>query len=137
MAMKPEVALPIALGIGGLTLAVHKAAVPPITDIRSTTPGTPPHMDVDRARRQATWVSIGIVSVISLLTKDLRVFVIGGSFVVLYDVWERYNNEVHPATGNVFQRSDMARVIAGPGTSSQVRPAPYAGETVSPQSAVM
>lgn len=118
MGMKPEVALPISIGLGGLILAIHRGAVPTITDVRSTVPGTAPHNDVDRARRQATWFSVAIVSGISLVTKDVRIFIIGGLFAVGFDVWERIANETHPSTGLVLTRSDSAVGIAkgaGPG----------------------
>lgn len=113
--LKPEVSIGTALGLSGLVIAIHQSATPSIADLRSTVPGTPPHADVSRSRRQATWLSIAAVSLVSLLTKDARVFIVGGTVAVAYDVWERYNNQVYPATGEIPDTGDMPTVIGKSG----------------------
>jgi len=110
--MKPEASLATALGVSGLVIALHRGAVPPIADLRSTVPGSPPHYDVDKSRRQATWASIALVSLISLLTHDVRVLITGGTVAVAYDWWERSANEVHPSSGLIPTTADQPTVIA-------------------------
>lgn len=127
MALKPEVSLATALGVSALVISLHRSAVPPVVDLRSTTPGTPPHADASIARRQATWMSIAAVATIALLTKDVRVLIVGGATTVAYDVWERYNNQVYPSTGSLPDTGDMPTVIgkSGARTGQVVELNPY------------
>jgi hypothetical protein len=57
---------------------------------------------------------------VSLLTKDVRVFIAGGTVAVAYDMWERYNNQVYPSTGTLPDTGDMPTVLAKAGPRQQV-----------------
>jgi len=118
--LKPEVSIGTALGVSALVVGLHRGALPPVVDLRSTQPGTAEHADVNKARRQATWASIVAVSAISLLVKDIRVFIVGGTVAVGYDWWERMANEVQPSTGTVMVPERSANAIAKSGRSQQV-----------------
>lgn len=132
--LKPEVSIGTALGVSALVVGLHRGATAPIVDLRSTQPGSAEHADVNKARRQATWASIAVVSAISLLTKDIRVFIVGGAVAVGYDWWERMANEVQPSTGTVMLNQQSATVLAKSGRSGTVvEMSPYGP----PQQAVM
>jgi hypothetical protein len=96
MALKPEISIPIALTTGAVVIAVHQMAAPSIADVRTIDPS---NRDVNAAERQATWFSLGIVGGISLITKDINVFIIGGTIAVVSAWWKRYSNAFNPGTG--------------------------------------
>lgn len=96
--LKPEVSLPVALAVGTMVYAVHSNATPPLVDIRSVTPNNP---DLDASRKTATWITAGIVSFVSLVSKDVNIFIIGGAMVVAMDFWTRHADAVSPETGKV------------------------------------
>lgn len=74
MALKPDAAIMSGLAVAGVVFAVHSNFTPSTADMQGLPAGT---KDVDRSERQATWISVGIVSTISLLAKDPTIFVIG------------------------------------------------------------
>jgi hypothetical protein len=121
MPLRAEVSIPIALTTGALVVSIHQAAKPTMADVRSTVPGSLPHADVATARKQATWLGIGLVSGISLIAKDANIFIVGGATVIGMDMWSRYNNAIYPAVGRVLgvdtQAAEASEVAAGQGTS--------------------
>jgi hypothetical protein len=110
MALQPSASVGIGLATAGLVLAIHSKAVPSMADVRV---GQPNDDHIDRSERAATWASVGVVSAISLLTKDPTIFIIGGSTAVALAWWTRHGNMVNPLTGTasmegLVQRLDLA-----------------------------
>lgn len=118
MALRAEVSIPVALGTAGLVYAIHTQATPPQTDIRMSTPGAADHDAVNRTRKQATWLGIGVVSAISLLARDATIAVVGGAMVIGLDWWTRYNNETHPAQGRVLRPGERVGTENADGLAS-------------------
>lgn len=131
MGLRPEVSIPVAAGVAGMVLAIHTNATPSVVDVRGSLPGTVPNSDVNRARRQATWLSIGLVSGISLLAKDATILIVGGAMAVGLDWWTRYSNAVWPAAGRILgvdqAEAAAADVMAGDDGTAGVGADPYAG----------
>lgn len=110
MALQPSASVGIGLATAGLVLAIHSQATPSMADIRV---GNPNDDHIDRSERAATWASVGVVSAISLLTKDPTIFIIGGATAVAMAWWTRHGNMVNPMTGTasmegLVQRLDLA-----------------------------
>jgi len=79
MALKPEASVMSGLAVAGLVYGIHANFTPPVADIQGLPAG---NKDVDRSERQATWLSVGVVSGVSLLAKDPTIFVIGSAMTV-------------------------------------------------------
>lgn len=79
MALKPEASVMSGLAVAGVVYAVHSNFTPSVADMQGLPAG---NKDVDRAERQATWLSVGIVSGVSLLAKDPTIFVIGSAMTI-------------------------------------------------------
>ena len=110
MALQPSASLGIGLATAGLVLAIHSQATPSMADIRV---GQPNDDHIDRSERAATWLSVGVVSAISLVAKDPTIFIIGGATAVALAWWTRYGNQVNPLSGTasmegMVQRLDMS-----------------------------
>lgn len=78
------------LAVAGVVYAIHSNFTPSNADIQGLPSG---NKDVDSSERQATILSIGIVSGISLLAKDPTIFVMGSfatvamAFMTRHAVW--------------------------------------------------
>lgn len=129
MALPKNVSIATALGTAALVGGIHAQFTPPQIDNRTTVPGTIDHADVNRTRRQATWLSAAFVGLVYLMTKDEATFIVGGVAVVGFDVLTRYNNEIFPGTGRIETPDVAARAVqeaAGAGADTKVvEMAPY------------
>lgn len=96
MALRSEVSIGMGLAVAALVYGVYSNVTPNMADIRAAEPG---NGDVDSTRKQAAWMSAGVVSGVSLIAKDPTIFVIGGSMVIALDWFHRHANEVDPRTG--------------------------------------
>lgn len=103
MFKKPEITIMVGLAAAGIVWAIHQNLTPALVDVRVQPPGD---MDVESARRAATWTSLLAVAGISAVAKDPGVFIIGGPMVIAADWLTRHANAVNPATGKV---AGMAR----------------------------
>jgi hypothetical protein len=117
MALQPSQSVGIGLATAGLVLAIHSQATPTMADIRV---GAPNDDQVDRGERAASWLSVGVVSAISLLTKDPTIFIIGGAATVAMAWWTRHSNALNPLIGvasqeGMSQRVDLRALSQGPG----------------------
>lgn len=117
MALQPSQSVGIGLATAGLVLAIHSQATPTMADIRV---GAPNDDQIDRGERAASWLSVGVVSAISLLTKDPTIFIIGGMATVAMAWWTRHSNALNPLIGMASQegmasRVDLAAVASEPG----------------------
>jgi hypothetical protein len=127
--LNPNVSIPTAAGLAGLVVGIHALATPNEVDTRTSMPGTIPHMNVNKTRRTATWISAIAVSGISLLAKDPKLMIVGGGMVIGMDWWTRYDNEVFPAVGRLLGVEEQAAVAADVSASqgnNVVNLSPYA-----------
>lgn len=116
MALQPSQSVGIGLATAGLVLAIHSQATPSMADIRV---GAPNDDQIDRSERAASWMSVGIVSAISLLTKDPTIFIIGGAATVAMAWWTRHGNALNPLIGaasmeGMGQRVDLQALSTNP-----------------------
>jgi|SRR3954464_12575941 hypothetical protein len=96
--LKPDVSLTVALATGAVVWGIYSNALPTLPDVRV---GKPNDLDVDGARKAATWTAAGVVGAISLIAKDANVFIVGGAMVIAADWWFRHANAKNPMVGGV------------------------------------
>lgn len=96
--LTPNMSVATAMGTAGVVLAVHASMTPNNGTMLATAPYD---KNLESSRRQAAWMSVGIVSVISLLTRDVNVLVVGGGMAIALDWYTRYCIVKHPATGQI------------------------------------
>ena len=88
--------------VGALTaigvLAIYNHAVPNLTDLRSA----PPHDDtIEQERKQAAIEGVVLLVGISLISRDLGPYVIGGAVLVGMDYLIKHANAVNPGTNKL------------------------------------
>jgi|SRR6185437_5498717 len=111
MSLKPEVSLPIALATGAVVWGVYQHFMPNVADVQAT----PAHNNVlNNSRREATWVSAGVVGGISLITKDPTIFIVGGAMVIALDFAHRHANSTHHVTGAVVPAPSNSGAMGNP-----------------------
>lgn len=124
MALKPEFSVMGGLAVGAMVFAIHANATPSQADIQALPAGTP---DIDRAERNASWLSAGVVSAVSLVARDPNIFVMGAVMTVAMSWWTRNSNWVESVGGRYLGQAEMQK--AG---SANTGPAPVATEAYVP-----
>lgn len=95
--LKPSESVTVGLGVAAGVFAIY-GNLPSVPEIRISEPNDD---DMVRTERGAAWFAIGLVSGISLLTKDPTVFVVGGLAMIGASWWHQHANAFDPATGRV------------------------------------
>lgn len=116
MSLKPEASVMAGLAVMGVVYGVHAKFTPNVADIKGLPAG---NKDVDKSERQATAMSIGIVSAVSLLAKDPTIFVLGSiatvglAFLTRHATWtESATGLLHPSPGQSAVSPDTVAASA-------------------------
>lgn len=96
--LNPEHSVAIGVGIGAVDLFIFEKHLPPIADIRTANQG---NTDIETARKQATWLCIGVNGLVSVMTRDWNVFLIGGLVTASMSWLYAHANAVNPETGKM------------------------------------
>lgn len=94
--LKPEVSVGFGLAVATLVYATYQHQLPSTTDIRLADSND---RDIQSAERTAAWTSAGVVALVSIITQDPTVFVIGGAALVIASWTHRHADLVDPRTG--------------------------------------
>lgn len=107
MALKPEGSVLGGLAVAGVVYSVHAVMHPTVADIQGLPAG---NKDVDDAEKKATWLSVGIVSGVSLLARDPGIFIIGSAATVAMAFLARHATwtESKSAMMNLGQKATSA-----------------------------
>ena len=98
MALEAPQSMMGGLATGAVVLGTFSAIMPNATDLRQVSEF---NTDVERARKTATLVSLGIVGGVSLLARDAGIFIIGGTIAVALSFVYAHADAVSPLTGKV------------------------------------
>jgi hypothetical protein len=104
--LNPSAAVGVGIGISALDLLIFSHFVPSVTDVRSA---NPQNGDVETARRQATIYCVGVNGLVSLMTRDWNVFLIGGATTAAMSWLVIHANTVHPQTGTMQSPGESAQ----------------------------
>ena len=84
------------LSVATVVYATYSRATPSVADMRVGKAGDD---DIESARKQAAWISAGVVGAVALIAKDPNIFVMGGAMVIALDWMTRHANQVNPQSG--------------------------------------
>ena len=96
--LKPDGSVAIGIATGVLVYAVYDRSLPDAATMHATDPGD---INIDAARKKASWASAGVLSAITLLTKDVNVFVLGAVVLFALDMHARHANASNNQTGEL------------------------------------
>lgn len=105
--LNPSQSVGVGIGIGAVDLLIFSMHLPPIADIRTASPtnpknpGKPGNPDIESSRRSAVLYCTGVNGLISLVTRDWNVFLIGGIVTVAMSYISAHANAINPQTGKM------------------------------------
>lgn len=96
--LKPDGSVAIGIATGVVVYAVYDRSLPDVATIHATDAGD---INVEASRKKAAWASAGVLSAITLLTKDVNVLVLGAVILFALDMHTRHANASNPVTGQL------------------------------------
>ena len=119
MSLDRKTSVGVGLATIGLVAVTYGQFCPNAADLRA---GTPNDRMASGSEKAARWTAGALVTLVSLITKDPTVFVMGGSAVVAYSWQHRYANMVNPMTASALIPSSRQTVHAGDGLPAGYAP---------------
>jgi hypothetical protein len=96
--LKPDGSIGLGIATMVLVWALYDHALPNMAMIHATDAGD---INIDAARKKATWEAAGGVAAITLLTKDVNILILGGVTLFALDMHARHANACNPDTGEL------------------------------------
>lgn len=100
--LKPEGSLVAGIATGALVYGIYQMNLGNLATVHAT-----PASDGNAraARKKAAIEAVAAVSAISLLARDVNIFILGGGIAILLDWHARHAVESHPETGQLADNS--------------------------------
>lgn len=114
MALRPDASISAGLATVGLVYGVYQINLPSVVDVRAAPPGDG---HVQRSERVATWTAAALVSGVSLIARDMNIFVLGGAATVAMAWYYRHADHVNPVTKVANSARNSAHVDTMPDTA--------------------
>jgi hypothetical protein len=94
--LKPNESIVASIATGVLVYAVYDRSLPDASTMQATDAND---INIEAGRKKATLTSAAVLAAITLLTKDVNVFILGGVTLFAFDFHARHANASNPATG--------------------------------------
>jgi hypothetical protein len=101
----PQGSIVASLATGIMVYAIYDRSLPDAATIHATDAND---INIEASRKKATITSAGLISVVTLLTKDVNVFILGGVVLFALDFHARHANASNPATGALVSDESYA-----------------------------
>lgn len=108
--LKPDGSVTLGMATAITVWAIYDRELPNTATIHATDAGD---INIEAGRKKATYTSAAILGVVTLLTKDVNVFVLGAVTLFALDMHTRHANASSPTTGML--------VSSAPGYDTQLR----------------
>ena len=96
--LNPSGSVVASLATGIMVYAVYDKSLPDAATVHATDAND---LNIESARKKATITSAGLISIVTLLTKDVNVFIFGGVVLFALDFHTRHANASNPVTGEL------------------------------------
>ena len=94
--LKPDGSIAMGIATGVLIYAIYDRSLPSSAVMGATDAND---INIEAGRKKATLASAGVLSAITLLTKDVNVFILGAVVLFAFDMHARHANATNPVTG--------------------------------------
>lgn len=105
----PTASVGTGLATVGIVYTTYNMNMPPSAIVQATDAYDP---NLESARKKAAMQSVGIVSLVFLLTKDVTVLTLGGLATIAMDWNARHALVKHPATGQIVSQSPSTPTLS-------------------------
>jgi hypothetical protein len=96
--LKPDGSIAIGIATGVMVYAVYDRALPSMAVMNAT----PAHdINIEAARKSAALTSAAVLAGVTLLTRDVNVFILGSAVLIALDWHARIANVRSPETGQL------------------------------------
>lgn len=102
--LSPEGSIVSGIATGILVYAVYDRSLPDAATMGATPANDP---NIESGRKKAVWTSAAVLAGVTLLTRDMNVFILGGAVLVALDLHARHGNAASPETGKVDLTADV------------------------------
>lgn len=103
--LKPDGSIAIGIATMVAVYTIYDRSLPDVATIHATDAND---INIEAARKKATLTSAGVLSVITLLTKDINVFILGGVTLAALDFHTRHANAANKDTGELVSDEGYA-----------------------------
>ena len=100
--LEPNGSITVGIATGILMYAIYDRSLPDAATMHATDAND---TNIEAGRKKATLTSAGVLSAITLLTKDVNVFILGGVVLFALDFHARHANASNNVTGNLVNPS--------------------------------
>lgn len=107
--LKPDGSIAIGLATGVTIWAIYDRSLPDSATMHATDAGD---INIESGRKKAVYTSAAVLGVVTLLTKDVNVFILGSVILFALDMHTRHANASNPVTG---------QLVSNPGYDTQLR----------------
>jgi hypothetical protein len=108
--LKPDGSIAIGIATGIMVYTIYDRALPDAATMHATDAND---ANIEAGRKKATYTAAGVLSAITLLTKDVNVFILGGVVLFALDFHARHANASNPVTQQLV--SDQGYGTPSPG----------------------
>jgi hypothetical protein len=110
--LNPPASVGAAIGTMGIVIAIYAITVPNMAEIHATDPHDP---NIDRARKKAAITAGVAAGAVSILSKDLNPWILGGGAIIVSDMFVRHANVTSPVTGAVVADTGYGQTVPNSG----------------------
>lgn len=96
--LKPDGSIIVGIATAVTMYAIYDRALPDAATMHATDAND---INIEAGRKKATLTAAAVLGTITLLTKDVNVFVLGGVVLFALDFHARHANATNPQTGNL------------------------------------
>jgi hypothetical protein len=96
--LKPQDSVISGVAVAALVAAIWSKSLPDSATLHATQAYD---NNVEAGRKKANWTSAFVVSLVTLLTRDVNIFILGGLVDIAFDIHARHALITHPDTGQV------------------------------------
>jgi len=96
--LKPQGSVAMGIATGVLVYTIFDRSLPDAATMHATRPYD---INIESGRKKAVYTSAAVLSAVTLLTKDVNVFILGGIVLIALDVHARHANVTAPDTGKL------------------------------------
>jgi hypothetical protein len=108
--LKPQGSVTMGLATGILVYAIYDRSLPDAATMGATKAYD---VNIEQGRKKAGYTAAASLAAVTLLTKDVNVFILGGMVLIALDIHARHANVTNPATGSLVQPEDSQPVSGG------------------------
>lgn len=101
--LKPDGSIALGIATAVTVYAIYDRSLPDAATMHATDPND---INIEAGRKKATLTAAALLGTITLLTKDVNIFILGGVTLFALDFHARHANASNPVTGALVSQPE-------------------------------